>query len=159
MRDRAELVELLADAFLSLLPAPPARKAWRDAARGVTVRAGSAMDDLIRVPHDPRTSSPAVVRGEEVVVRRLRGGGRGEIGVNPAFPWTARVQGPTFNTTLDLAGLDVREVKLDGGAARVEIYLPLPRGKVPLLISGGTGAVKIHRPPDAAVVARVSSGG
>lgn len=245
VRDRGELLELLADAFLARLPAPAARKPWpeaardlaraasaaaaaqRDAARlvlgtagslersqaqgelsrlfegaglpaaeagpaasmllayallmppaggrpgrsggqasiaidsgsrGVTLRAGGAMPDLFRIPPDARTASPAVVRGDEVIVRRLRGGGRGEIELNPAYSWIVRVQGPTLNTILDLSGLDLREVKLDSGAVRVEIYLPLPRGKVRVLVSGGTGPVRIHRPPDTAVVAEVSSG-
>src|SRR5438874_2648094 len=61
--------------------------------RGVILRAGPPdMEALIRVPPDQSGAAPAIVRGEQVVVRRLRGVGRGEIELNPRRPW--KVQGP-----------------------------------------------------------------
>src|SRR2546421_2774541 len=67
--------------------------------RGVLLRAGSPdMRELIRVPHDQAAASPAVVRGETVVVRRLRGVGHGEIELNPRRPWRFKVQAPTWET-------------------------------------------------------------
>ena len=95
--------------------------------RGVVLRGGSNMETLIRVPRDPAAASPAVVRGETVKVRRLRGVGHGEIELNPRHPWRFQVQGPTWNTVIDAGGLDVREIKLDSGAAKVECFLPRPR--------------------------------
>ncbi len=116
------------------------------------------MQTLFRVPHDRRTAAPAVVRGETVIVRRLRGMGEGEIELNPRHPWTFRIQGPTWNTTLDVGGLDVREIKMDSGAARVECFLPEPRGVVPIIVSGGVVGVKLHRPRGVAVIAAISTG-
>jgi hypothetical protein len=113
---------------------------------------------LIRVPHDPVAASPAIVRGETVKVRRLRGAGRGDIELNPRHPWRFQIQGPTWNTVLDVGGLDVREIKLDSGAAKVECFLPRPRGVVPIIVSGGVVGVNLHRPPDVAVVADISAG-
>lgn len=126
--------------------------------RGVTLRAGAAMQTLFRVAHDRRSAAPAVVRGETVIVRRLRGVGTGEIELNPRHPWTFRIQGPTWNTTLEAGGLDVREIKMDGGAARVECFLPPPRGVVPVIVSGGVVGVKLHRPRGVAVIAAISTG-
>ncbi len=126
--------------------------------RGVTLRAGSDMQTLFRLPHDRRSAAPAIVRGERVIVRRLRGVGAGEIELNPRHPWTFQVQGPTWNTTLDAGGLDVREVKMDGGAARVECFLPRPRGVVPIIVSGGVVGVRLHRPSGVAVIAAISTG-
>src|SRR5712691_1333466 len=126
--------------------------------RGVVLRRGSDMETLFRVSHDRRTAAPAVVRGETVIVRRLRGVGEGEIELNPRHPWTFRIQGPTWNTTLDVGGLDVREIKMDSGAARVECFLPEPRGVVPIIVSGGVVGVKLHRPRGVAVVAAISTG-
>ena len=84
--------------------------------------------------------------------------GLGEIQLNPRHPWSFRIQGPTWNTLLDVAGLDVRDIKLDSGAARVECFLPEPRGVVPITVSGGTAGVKLHRPRGVAVRATVSGG-
>ncbi len=136
----------------------PASIAIDSGSRGVVLRQGSDMQTLFRVPHDRRTAAPAIVRGETVIVRRLRGVGVGEIELNPRHPWTFRIQGPTWNTTLDVGGLEVREIKMDSGAARVECFLPEPRGVVPIIVSGGVVGVKLHRPRGVAVVAAISTG-
>jgi AcrR family transcriptional regulator len=139
--------------------AEPATLAIDSGSRGVVVRAGSPdMRDLINVPLERSGASPAVVSGETVVVRRLRGGGRGEIELNPRRPWKIKLQAPTWNTLLDVAGLDLREIWVDSGAASIECFLPVPRGVVPVHISSGVVNVSMHRPTDAAVVATVHTG-
>lgn len=126
--------------------------------RGVVLRHGSDMDTLIRVPHDPVAATPAIVHGETVKVRRLRGVGLGEIQLNPRHPWRIQIQGATWNTVVDAGALDVREIKLDSGALKVECFLPRPRGVVPIIVSGGVVGLVLHRPPGVAVVAHVSGG-
>jgi TetR/AcrR family transcriptional regulator, tetracycline repressor protein len=126
--------------------------------RGVVLRHGADMDTLIRVPHDPVAATPAIVHGETVKVRRLRGVGLGEIELNPRHPWRFQIQGATWNTVVDAGALDVREIKLDSGAAKVECFLPKPRGVVPIIVSGGVVGLTMHRPPGVAVVAHVSGG-
>src|SRR5260221_2442868 len=126
--------------------------------RGVDLRLGSDMETLIRVPTDPGAATPAIVRGETVKVRRLRGVGLGEIELNPRHPWRFQIQGATWNTVVEAGALDVREIKLDSGAAKVECFLPRPRGVVPIIVSGGVVGLTLHRPPGAAVVAHVSAG-
>ena len=126
--------------------------------RGVELRAGEDVETLIKVPHDPATSAPAVVHGDTVKVRRMRGVGRADIELSPRHPWRFLVQGPTWNTVIDGRALDVRGVKLDSGAAKVEIFLPLPRGVVPIEISGGVAGVKVHRPSGAPLAAEVKGG-
>ena len=126
--------------------------------RGVVLRHGADMDTLIRVPHDPVAATPAIVHGETVKVRRLRGVGRGEIELNPRHPWRFQIQGATWNTVVDAGALDVREIKLDSGAAKVECFLPRPRGVVPIIVSGGVVGLVLHRPPGVSVVAHVSGG-
>jgi AcrR family transcriptional regulator len=125
--------------------------------RGVTLRAGSGMTGLIRAAHDPTAPAPAIVRGDTVIVRRLRGGRQGELELNPAHPWRFRVQAPTWNTVLDLAGLDVRGIHIDSGATRVECVLPPPAGVVPIHISSGVVGVRLRRPPGVPVVAEAST--
>jgi hypothetical protein len=84
--------------------------------------------------------------------------GQGEIELNPRHPWRFQIQAPTWNTLLDVAGLDVREIKVDSGAAKVECYLPVPHGVVPIDISSGVVGVSLHRPPGVAVVADIHTG-
>lgn len=137
----------------------PASIAIDSGSRGVELRAGTAdMQGLISVPHDQGAAAPAVVRGETVVVRRLRGVGRGQIQLNPRRPWKIKVQAPTWNTLLDATGLDVREVWVDSGAVNLECFLAKPRGVVPIHISSGVVNVAVHRATGAAVVAHVHTG-
>jgi len=139
-------------------PGSPALIAIDSGSRGVLLRAGTDMQGLVRAAHERGGAAPAIVRGETVVVRRLRGVGVGEIELNPQHPWSFRIQGPTWNTTLDVGGLDVRAIKLDSGAAKVECFLPEPRGVVPIEISGGVVNVALHRPPGVRAAAHISSG-
>jgi AcrR family transcriptional regulator len=127
--------------------------------RGVALSRGSdEMQDLIRVAHSRSSAAPAVVRGKTVIVRRLRGEGFGEIELNPHHPWRFQIQGATWNTKVDATGLDVREIKFDSGAAKAEIFLPMPRGVVPIDISSGVVGITLHRPAGAAVIADVHTG-
>ena len=127
--------------------------------RGVILRAGPPdMQALIRVPPDQSGAAPAIVRGEQVVVRRLRGVGRGKIELNPRRPWKFKIQAPTWNTVLDVGGLDVREIYVDSGATNLVCFLPEPRGVVPIHISSGVVKVSVHRPRGTAVVAHVHTG-
>jgi hypothetical protein len=116
------------------------------------------METLIRVPPDAASAAPAIVRGETVKVRRLRGVGLGEIELNPRHPWRFQIQGATWNTVVDAGALDVREIKLDSGATKVECFLPRPRGVVPIIVSGGVVGLTLHRPPGVAVTAHASGG-
>jgi hypothetical protein len=127
--------------------------------RGVVVHAGRDMDALIRVAADQGAAAPsAVVRDETVVVRRLRGVGLGEIELNPRHPWRFKIHGATWNSVLDASGIDVREIKVDSGAAKVEFFLPPPRGVVPIDISSGVVGVTVHRALGVAVIADCHSG-
>jgi AcrR family transcriptional regulator len=133
---------------------------WIDTgSRGVILRAGDPeMQGLIRVPSEQSGAAPAVVRGEQVLVRRLRGVGHGEIELNPRRPWKVKVQAPTWNTVIDAGGLDLREIWIDSGAANIECFLPEPRGVVPIHVSSGVVNVSVHRPREAAVAAIVHTG-
>ena len=137
----------------------PALIAIDTGSRGVVLRAGSPyMQGLIQVPHERTAASPAVVRGETVVVRRLRGVGLGEIELNPRRPWSFKIQAPTWNTVLDVGGLDVRRIHVDSGATKVECFLPAPHGVVPIHIASGVVGVSLHRPKGVAVVAIAHTG-
>jgi hypothetical protein len=152
------LIASTASSEPSGVPGAVASIAIDSGSRGVLVRGGSDMLGLIRTARDRATAAPAIVRGETVVVRRLRGVGLGEIELNPAHPWRFQIQGATWNTVLEVAGIDVRAIKLDSGAAKVECFLPAPRGIVPIEVSGGVVGLTIHRPAGSAAAAEISSG-
>jgi len=126
--------------------------------RGVVVQAGEGMEGLFRIPRDTGTSAPTVLHDERVIVRRLRGGKRGEVEINPAYPWRIQVQGATWNTLLDVRGLNLRAVQVDSSASKVECLLPRPHGVVPIHISSGIIGVSLKRIPGTAVTAVVKSG-
>src|SRR5947208_2405011 len=72
--------------------------------------------------------------------------------------WKFKVQAPTWNTVLDVGGLDVQEIHVDSGAANLECFLPQPMGLVPIHISSGVVNVALHRPRAAAVVVVAHTG-
>ena len=127
--------------------------------RGVSIRAGAAsMRGLVQTADDPNAPAAATIRGDAVTVRRLRGGRQGAIELNPSRPWTFKVQAPTWNTVLDLAGIEVRGIHIDSPATRVECVLPPPAGVVPIHVSSGAVGVRIRRPSGIPVVAELSAG-
>jgi TetR/AcrR family tetracycline transcriptional repressor len=126
--------------------------------RGVTVSASSGGDELATARREETAPAGISVVGDTVTLRRLRGIGRADVELNPRRAWTVHVKGSTLSTRLDLSGLDVREVYVDGGASRLDCTLPLPRGVVPVHLSGGVVGVRLHRPASAAVHAEVSPG-
>lgn len=136
----------------------PASIAIDSGSRGVVLRAGNDMETLVRAAQDRSGVAPGIVRGETVIVRRLRGGGVGEIELDPRRPWRFKVQAPTWNTVIDAQGLEVREIHVDSGASKLECFLPQPRGVVPIHISSGVVDVAIHRPPGTAMAAVVHTG-
>src|SRR5580704_17850030 len=126
--------------------------------RGVVVKANGPMDELFRIPQGAVAPPTTSVREDRVIVRRLRGGKRGEIEINPEHPWRIQVQGPTWNTHLDLRGINLREIQVDSSASKVDCLLPRPRGVVPIHISSGVFRVSLQRIPGTAVSAVLKSG-
>ena len=126
--------------------------------RGVVVNSSGPMEELFRIPQGRVAPPTAVVRGERVIVRRLRGGKRGEVEINPAHPWRVQVQGPTWSTHLDLRGINLREIQMDSSASKVDCLLPRPRGVVPIHISSGVFRVSLQRLAGTAVSAVLKSG-
>ena len=93
-----------------------------------------------------------------VIVRGRRGGDRGAVLLNPRYTWYIKVHGGTWNNVLDLSGLRISGIELDSGAGNVICTLPSPVGVVPLKVNSGLIGVTLHRPPEAAAHALLSSG-
>ena len=140
------------------VPGQPATLIVENPSGGVRVRAGAGVDGLARAARTGGAAASIATAGSEVVVRRPRGARQADVELNPLHPWSFHVKGGTWRTRLVLTGLDVRSVKLDGGATALECVLPRPRGLVPILISGGVVRADFHRPPGSAASAKISAG-
>jgi DNA-binding MarR family transcriptional regulator len=70
----------------------------------------------------------------------------GSVALNTTIPWTINVQGGASGVTLEARDLELRELKVSGGANKVDMVLPTPRGTVAVCIGGGLSRVQIQRP-------------
>jgi hypothetical protein len=80
------------------------------------------------------------------------------VALNASVPWQIEVRGSLFRTTVDLTGLDVSALTVEGGANRVAMRLPRPSGTVPIRIRGGSSIITIQRPDGTAVRAMMPDG-
>lgn len=122
----------------------------------VTVRSGATMPELFRArftgPQPKiRVAGNAVDivyrSGRPVIWRRQSA----QVALNTSIPWQIEVPGGLFRSTLDLTGLQVTAVTVDGGAYRVEMRLPRPSGTVPIRFLGDASIITVRRPHGVAV--------
>jgi hypothetical protein len=72
--------------------------------------------------------------------------------------WELTFRAGAAHVVADLRRLDVAGLDFGGGAGRVAIALPAPRGAVRLCIAGGASNTVIYRPYGVAVSLRVAGG-
>ena len=129
----------------------------------VTVRSGATGPELFRArftgPQPKiRVAGNAVeiaYRGARPVIWRRQSA---KVALNTSIPWHIEVPDGLFKSTLDLAGLKVTAVTVDGGASQVEIRLPRPSGMVPVRFLSGASIITVRRPNGVAVRAVVRGG-
>lgn len=129
----------------------------------VTVRSGATGPELFRArftgPQPKiRVAGNAVeiaYRGGRPVIWRRQSA---QVALNTSIPWHIEVPDGLFKSTLDLAGLKVTAVTVDGGASQVEIRLPRPSGMVPVRFLSGASIITVRRPNGVAVRAVVRGG-
>lgn len=129
----------------------------------VTVRSGATGPELFRArftgPQPKiRVAGNAVeiaYRGVRPVIWRRQSA---QVALNTSIPWHIEVPDGLFKSTLDLAGLKVTAVTVDGGASQVEIRLPRPSGMVPVRFLSGASIITVRRPNGVAVRAVVRGG-
>lgn len=129
----------------------------------VTVRSGATMRELFQARFtgpQPKirvagNAIDIVYRGVSSLMWRRQSA---QVALNTSIPWQIEVPGSLFRSTLDLRGLHVTAVAVDGGAYRAEIRLPRPTGIVPIRIVGGAESITVRRPNGVAVQAVVRGG-
>ncbi|QYJ15588.1 hypothetical protein Rxycam_01412 [Rubrobacter xylanophilus DSM 9941] len=116
-------------------------------AHGGVIRADPNVRGLYSASFPP--PFPAVtVRGGAVDVRSSRTWTAGRTGVtlNATIPWDVEIRGGASRLFADLRDLRLGSFRLEGGARRVELTLPAPRGAVTVVVLGGASNLAIHRP-------------
>ena len=71
---------------------------------------------------------------------------RAEISLNTTVPWTLDLRGGVHGLHADLRSSILEGVAIRGGIAGAELWLPSPRGTLPVELAGGVNSVSIHRP-------------
>jgi hypothetical protein len=152
------------------MPAGRARRGrlvFPDGASRLRLAAGEPGAGLYGVWPAPR--GPRVRAGGDLVVVRFPrhhpagqrlGSPEGPAGVtlSAVVRWEIALRGPVTYAAVDLHGLALTRLDLDGGAVRVTVILPVPQGTVGVRILGGASHVAIHRPPGVPVRLRIDGG-
>jgi hypothetical protein len=108
----------------------------------------SADGSLVRIEY-PRVSMPNLFRHPR---------SRAVIELAAGMAWRVAIGGGLGDSNVDLAGADLRELRIAGGAGSVRIVLPEPRGLVRVLIDGGASRVTLVHPEGTAVGLRIARG-
>jgi hypothetical protein len=143
------------------------RLRFTNGAHRIAIRANSHLRGLYRARFGERM--PTIwVQGGIVTIRSPRvpacdwvncGSERpAEVELNARIPWDVEVRGGASRLVADLRGLRLGSLKVDGGANRLEVTLPVPSGTVTLAILGGASNVAIRRPEGVAARLCVSGG-
>jgi len=99
--------------------------------------------------------------GVATISRRSGGAGARHLTVRLSRTqvWQVIVRGGTTSTALDLSGLMLSQVHVTGGAERLTISLPAPRGRASLVaVSGGATTVAVDAPQGTAIQVAVGPG-
>jgi hypothetical protein len=135
-----------------------------DGAASVRVSAGDLRGDLYRVSTpDGSGVTPRIEQSGDGVRLRLTPTAHGgpvriEIVLSTAVRWSLRLDGGTEHTQVDLTGAQVDAVDLGGGANRIDLTLPAPRGLMPVRMTGGVDQFRMRVADATPVRVRVQSG-
>jgi len=132
---------------------------------GVAVVAGDFVGELYRARFEgvPPTLR---VQGGSIGVRYRRmgpfewGGTRhsGVLELNASIPWSITLHGGASAASVDARGLQLRELRVDGGASKFDVWLPRPTGSVCVCLEGGLNRIQIERPAGVPLQLQVQGG-
>lgn len=143
------------------------RLRFTNGAHRIVIRTDRYLRGLCRARFGHRM--PAIVMQEGIVTIRYPGFPAGdwfshrpelpaEVTLSARVPWHIQVRGHTSQFVADLRELRLDSLRLEGGAVRLEMLLPVPRGTVPVSILGGAGNVTIRSPEGVALRLRIAGG-
>jgi hypothetical protein len=111
----------------------------------VSIRSADLGDALYDITTVDGSAVPQVVGGSRLELIRTGTPGRigAEIQLNSRVRWTLRLDGST-EQTVDLSTGRLAGLELTGGAARVVLRLPKPKGTVPITIAGPAAELDVQ---------------
>lgn len=131
------------------------RLRFTNGAHQFIIRSESRMQDLYRARFGDRMPTVGARRGVVTVQYTrfptsdwpdYRSERPAEIVLNQSISWDIEVHGGASRLVADLRALQLRSLRLDGGASRLEVMLPAPSGTVTILILGGASNIAIRCP-------------
>lgn len=128
----------------------------------LNLRAGKGMGQLYQASFEGPQPNVKVKEGT-VTIRYPRGvlvslGMEKRIAVvtlNNAIPWQIDIQGGAAVVTAELGHLKLSGLEVKGGMSAFNLELPVPRGVVPVRISGGASEIHVRRPAGVATRAHL----
>jgi hypothetical protein len=123
-------------------------------ATSIEVRAADLDDQLFRAwtPNGSRVLPDTTVNDDNAVRVSLRdsGGGHGDaelhIELNADVQWRIRLDGGATQQSIELGAGRLSALEFGAGSARIDATLPLPRGTVPIRMTGGASVFDVHLP-------------
>jgi hypothetical protein len=131
----------------------------------VVVRAVDLGDQLFRAstPASARVVPSAAVDSQVVRVSLAGSGGRGgadlTVELSTQARWRIRLDGGASQQTVAMSAGHLTELDFGAGSTRIEVILPVPRGTVPVRMTGGASAFSLRLPPAVATQVRLAGGG
>jgi hypothetical protein len=143
------------------------RLRFTNGAHRIIIQADSRLRGLYRARFGDRMPKVEAWRGNVTIqYPRFPGGDwlndrserPAEVELNAGLPWDIEVRGGASRLLVNLSGLHLRALKVDGGASRLQVVLPAPSGIVTVGILGGASNLAIRRPEGVAARLRVEGG-
>jgi hypothetical protein len=130
----------------------------------VNIKTADLGTDLYRIstPRGANGAPRPVHRGKLIELHIVPSGQNGpgaiDVQLSSKLPWRVRLTGGAATHALDLRAGSLLGLELIGGAARVDLTLPPPKGTVPLKLTGGVNQLSVHAPRNVPTRVRVGSG-
>jgi len=80
---------------------------------------------------------------------------RWDIGLSPSVPLALKVDGASGSTRLNLAGLQLQSLTVDGGSGSFDIFLPVGEKPYTLDYRGGSGSLNLDLPANTDLTVRL----
>jgi hypothetical protein len=119
----------------------------------ITIRSADLGDKLYDISTFDGSAVPQMVGGPRLELVRTGTPGRigADIQLSSAVRWKLRLDGGTAEQDIDMSRGRLAGIELTGGAARVVLRLPTPKGTIPIKVGGGASEFDVQ----AAVPVRV----